>query len=262
MQFDQISVSEEKVSLVWMKPVALNTTLAERLESADTPAPELTNAMAAFKPYVRGLVGLPDDFGERMEIRTVHLKEDEKTGLRTLQVVCILTCVGAGSKTTTFTTPLMRARGDTEGGFFLDQIEMDLIIAVETAAEAFVKGERSQRDLFPTNAEAGNAELTPEQKGPPRRPKKGDFVRDGYPVVNQEGVELTDERVRQYLLQVERDVPLDAIATWTTTEREKAAEWARLEAIRLTSGALHKKKEPLVVKKAANLSLVGSPSEG
>src|SRR4051812_15765977 len=117
MHFDQISVSEEQVSLLWKKPIAINTTIAERLESADTPAPELPNAMAGFKPYVRGLVGLPDDFADRMEIRTVHLKEDDKTGLRTLQVVCILTCVGAGSKTTTFTTPLMRARGDTEGGF-------------------------------------------------------------------------------------------------------------------------------------------------
>jgi hypothetical protein len=67
--------------------------------------------------------------------------------------------------------------------------------------------------------------------------------------------------VRQLLMMVERDVPVDAITSWASSERTSAIAWARMEQRRL-AGALKPAelaampKEPNVIKASATMPLL------
>lgn len=266
-EYDKITLSEDKVVLEWLRPVAMGTNISEKLESTERPAPAMIQAMTAFKAYVCNLLGLPAALQERMEIRTVHLKEDEKTDLRTLQVTVILTGLQCGNRTTTFTTPLMRERGEAEGGYYLEDETVNLIADLEEAAEAFYKGERMQPDLFPKSADDATTPpvepdaqytITGTSSEQPRRrarKKKPEAETGGVPEWNPPGEPYTDAKVRDLLARVDRDVPVDAIATWTAGERDQAVRWGVAETHRLVTRTPHEIAEPECVVKSATLPL-------
>lgn len=262
MEFDKITVSDDGVAFEWEKIVAVGTSVSERMESEKAPAPALTVAMNAFKPYVCELLDFPASIKERIEIRTAHLKVDDKTALRTLQLVCILTCPNAGKKTTTFTTPLMRERGDTEGGYFLEDAEMELIEALEEAAMGFVeRGERLQPELFPpqqTETEPDKKDETPKRRATGKKKGQPESVTGGIPQWNEAGEPYDDAKIRELLARVDRAVPVDAIAAWTAGERDQAVRWGVFELQRIVAVRERQAgdiEEPLCVQKSATLPL-------
>lgn len=248
MRFDLIQVADDAVHFEWTEKLENGMEHSHVVGSGETPAPTLPASLAAFKPYFRELLGVGEswnageDGNDGIEIRKLHLKEDAQTKLRTLQLTVIVRLWSAGGKAVTINTPTVRARGDTEGGHFLDARTLKLIARAEDAAEGFVRrGERGQAEMFPTDAtqarendaDGGHAETPNGAKPKGGRRKRSDISRDGHPVTNPDAtLAPTDELIRTRLLEADVDVPLDAIAQWTSSERNEALEWATTAALR------------------------------
>jgi hypothetical protein len=163
-----------------------------------------------------------------------------------------------GDKTTTFTTPLMRAPGESDTGLYLSDDEMALIERLEAAASDFVDGAREQADMFQgTPEDATQPELPAPADLPKRRKKKQkpEVATGGVPEWNPPGEPLTDAKLRDLLARVDRDVPIDAIAAWTAGERDQAARWAVAETHRLITQNPNDIAEPECVQKSATLPL-------
>lgn len=227
MEFSKIKIHGNEVELVYSEQQS-EQTRADVVVHGENPTPAFRTALGAFTSYVVWIHSWSQDAAERVEIRGVSIKrpEDDPRGI---VVTGLLKCPRARSPTSTFNTPFLdEAPSEYSGDFagFLPKHVVDFVDALEAEATRYiVDGERGEQTELALG-EPGTPPQTSDEK--PKR-KGRDFVPGVGDVVNADASEpVTDDVLRQLLLSVGRDVPIDAIARWTSTERDGAARWATI----------------------------------
>lgn len=224
MEFDKIHFDGKRVAAEY-KVGLPNGGAEDRQAHGTDPTPAFKSAFAAFKPFVIWVHSWPPDMAERLEVRGVSIKrpDDEPRGIN---VTALLTCPHARNSTSTINTPYLAeppANYTGVGTGFLSAEVIGYVDELETQASLFIeKGERGEQTALELGVDGGAAK-------PKRGGKKKDAVVLGVgTVVNPDATEVVDDEVlRQLLLTVERDVPIDAIATWGSSDRSRAIEWAK-----------------------------------
>jgi hypothetical protein len=210
---------------------------AHEFECAETPTGAFKGSLAAFSPFVVKLLGLPLDWSD-CDVRSLSLKREEKTNARGIQVTVMRKIADAKNRPVIITTPYLSEppgdyQGDGQG--YLDDITLKLIDEAEAQAELYRTGERgeqlklglSNENVAEFNENSAHAEVqsTRNPKGrkgkPPRQADTGVAI-----VANEAGEPLDEAGLRQLLLSVDRDVPVDAIGIWTSSERDAAQRWS------------------------------------
>lgn len=267
MRFSKIRVNDKGVQLLWTTTDANGTTTTHDLTSAEKPTPDLPEALDAFREYVMDLLELPAKWRDQIRITTLSISDDKETNTRGLMVSATKKIAKASGRPLSITTPHMRegAEDSTAKTGILEEEILELIAKAETAASRFVKGERAQGEIFPSDASAPPA-AGAEGTAPPaageddvskarkRRPAKN----AGTPgeVWNPNStVPPTDEQLRKLCLQAGRDVPIDAIARWASSERQKVQTWATMVTNPEVKPENHP-EEPDVLKKDATPALL------
>jgi hypothetical protein len=247
MRFAKISITKKGVHLTRETKDAAGAVESVDLESPERPLPEFVDALQAFKAFVIDLMpfALTE---EQTTVTTLNLSED-KNGLRGLIVTAIVPVPKAYDKPVVINSPLVREGGEdpSPDACILTDEMLELVGLVESEAARYVNGERIQGELFakkdreaePTSENvkdfderAAHAEVSSTRK--PRRGKNG---KKNAATGGTHGVDFTanpdatdpppdDAGLRQLLLSVERDVAVDAIAQWTSSERNTAQRWA------------------------------------
>src|SRR3954462_5210767 len=154
MRFTKIAVKKDTVELAWTKVDEHGATITTTMTSPEKPAPELPDALQAFKDFVFNLIDAPDAWREWTRVTTLSLNEEKEGNGRGLIVSAVKPVAKASGRVLVLNTPHMRQGGDapsTQTGI-LDEETVALIAVAEAAATAFVKGERSQLDAFPSDA--------------------------------------------------------------------------------------------------------------
>jgi hypothetical protein len=235
MQFNRISVTKKGVELAYER--ADEHKVEEiKATSSERPLPSFADAMQAFSPFVIDLLEIPDDWQSALTITTLNLSAD-KNGNRGLIVTATKPVAKAYDRPLVLNTPLVREGGDEpadEACVLPDEV-LELIALAEDEAVRYLNGEREQRELFEGSSEnvkqvdermaaAEVASTRKPKRGKGKTPKQGDT---GVAIVaNEAGEPLDDDGLRQLLLSVERDVPIDAINLWTSSDRDAAQRWA------------------------------------
>jgi len=279
MIFSKISITGKGVHLVRETTDANGATESIDLESPERPLGSFIDALQAFKSYVTDLLPfkIEDDTAAKrtplsdMKVTTLSLSSD-KNGMRGLIVTAIVPVPKAYNKPVLLNTPLVRegAEDASENAMVLSDNVLQLIRLAEDEATRYVNHERVQGEIFAQTATTENtaafneraaaAEVSSTRK--PRQSKKDKAAlaaqtETGIPVVNPVGAPLTDDALRQLLLSVERDVPVDAIAQWTSSEREQAQRWGELRQKELIGAGefTHVPSEPPCVVRSATPAL-------
>lgn len=241
MRFSHISVTKKGVSLTRESQDKNGAIETIDLESPERPLPEFTDALQSFLPYVTDLVlGAITIESEETKITTLNLSVD-KNGNRGLIVTAIVPVPNAYDRPIVINTPLVREGGEnaSDDAFVLSDEVLELIQLAESEATRYVRGERVQGELFAKaeikpqseNAKsfddrAAAAEVASTRK--PRTKKQKDFIPGTGAIVNPGATEvLSDAGLRNLLGSVDRDVPVDAIVQFTSSERASAERWAR-----------------------------------
>lgn len=270
MRFTKIKVGKEAVELAWTFTDANGATLSTQLTHADKPAPELIEALQAFKPWAMDLIEAPESWLDESRVSTLSLNEEKTGKTRGLMVSMVRPIPRASGRPLSLTTPHVREEGENTAagatGVYGDDV-VAMIASAEKAAEAYVKGDRAQAEIFPTDSSnpvegAAKAAATPGTDDvSKRRERKARPPKElGTPneVMNPgQTTPLTDPELRKLLLSVDRDVPEDALALWTSSERDKAQYWAekKLASMAGTPVPLEALVEPDAVLKYATPSL-------
>ncbi len=270
MRFSKIRVNDKGVQLLWTTTDANGTTTTHDLTSAEKPTPDLPEALDAFREYVMDLLELPAKWRDQIRITTLSISDDKETNTRGLMVSATKKIAKASGRPLSITTPHMRegAEDSTAKTGILEEEILELIAKAETAASRFVKGERAQGEIFPSDASAPPAAGAEGGEGgaPPaageddvskarkRRPARN----AGTPgeVWNPDSTKPpTDEQLRKLCLQAGRDVPIDAIARWTSIERDRVQKWAT-DQLNPDMKAENRSEEPETLKKEATPALL------
>jgi hypothetical protein len=154
---------------------------------------------------------------------------------------------------------------------YLTATVLELIEAVEAEAEKYRNGERGEQTSLELeeseNTKNVNERMASAEVSSTRKPRGKRNPNAGKPemhqVQNPDDTEppLTDAELRQLLASVDRDVPVDAIATWIRSDRLAAEGWARAELRRLTKSqhvGEEMPSEPECVVKSATLPLTAA----
>jgi hypothetical protein len=154
MRFTKIAVKKDTVELAWTKVDEHGATITTTMTSPEKPAPELPDALQAFKDFVFNLIDAPDAWREGTRVTTLSLNEEKEGNGRGLIVSAVKPVAKASGRVLVLNTPHMRQGGDntTSQTGILDDATIDLIAAAEKAATAFVKGDRMQGELLPADA--------------------------------------------------------------------------------------------------------------
>ena len=250
MRFSRISISKKLVSLSWQEQRG-HGTVTHVYESKDKPLPSFNGALQAFAGWSLKLLGAPPEWDDQITVTTVNLSE--RDGKRGIQVSFSKRVEQANGAASSITTPLMREADNLEGeiatGYYGAHID-ELIEQLEVEASRYEKGEREQGELLPKTE--GRA---PEKKKGRKDPKAGTPGEVQNPGKN---VPPADENLRKLLLDAGRDVPIDAIATWGSQDRDRAQQWAAAQ-LRIKSGDLRPEaapKEPKILLQHATPALV------
>lgn len=270
MQFNRISVTKKGVELAYER--ADEHKVEEiKATSSERPLPSFADAMQAFTPFVIDLLEIPDDWQSALTITTLNLSAD-KNGNRGLIVTATKPVAKAYDRPLVLNTPLVREGGDepSDEACVLPDEVLELISLAEEEAVRYLNGEREQRELFDKpseNVKQFDERAAAAEVASTRKPRKGRKAKGPLPgqtgveyVANEPGVPLDDRGLRQLLLSVERDVPIDAIARWTSSDRDAAQRWAENEQHRLASLAgghrvVNAEPEPECIAKSATLPL-------
>jgi hypothetical protein len=147
MRFSKITTSDKGVVLTWDAQDEARAIHTHKLESTDAPGPDLVAAIEAFRPIITDLLKTPERFiGEGCDIRGFSLSttDDGQRGL----VITLVKKLAKFKAPVTFNLPyLEEPTGEKRGPGFFPEGMSEAIEALETAAEAYVKGDRLQREL-------------------------------------------------------------------------------------------------------------------
>lgn len=267
MEFDKIRFDGKTVELEYTERTSGGAE-AKVAEHGDDPTPAFKAALQAFVGYVVWVISAPEAWAETITVRGVSIKrhEDQPRGI---VVTAVRQCLRARNGTMLINTPFLTERpegGTGEGAGFLPDHVPALIDDLENEAALYHGGERGEQTSLELetsentkqfNDNAAAAEVKSTRK--PRSKKGKDFIPGVGDVANPDATEvLTDEKLRQLLLMVERDVPIDAIATWTSSDRSASETWARARQRELAGSAKPDETvpdEPACVKASATLPL-------
>jgi hypothetical protein len=235
MKFSRISVTKKGVELAYERK---DEHKSEEVvaKSAERPLPSFADALQSFDAFVIDLLEIPKQWRENLSITTLNLSED-KNGYRGLIVTATRPIPKAYDRPLVMNTPLVREGSEdaSDEACTLSDEVLELVALVEGEAVRYLNGEREQLDLLkPSNSEnvaefnenSAHAEVqsTRKPKGrkgkPPRQADTGVAI-----VANEAGEPLDEAGLRQLLLSVDRDVPVDAIGIWTSSERDAAQRW-------------------------------------
>lgn len=267
MHFDKIKFDGSTVENDYEEPLQGGGTKMTT-DHGKNPSPAFKAALQAFSSFVLWVHSWPADMGDRLEVRGVTIKRsDDKP--RGVIVTAVLKCPHARNSTSTINTPYLAEPPENYNGSgdgFVPLAVRDLIDALEARATEFHDGERGDQIPLALGASENTkafADRSAAAEGKStRKPKKNDFVPGVGEIMNPDAVvaDITDEQVRQLLMMVERDVPVDAIHTWVSSERNAAIAWATAQQKRL-AGSLKPAeiaampKEPPVIKASATMPL-------
>ncbi len=266
MQFDKIRFDGANVELEWKEPLQGG---GERdvSDRGKDPTPAFKAALHAFRGYVVWVHSWPEEILERVEVRGVTIKRPDDAP-RGIVVTATLKCPRARNSTSTVNTPYL---AEPPAGFagertgFLPEMIGVLVDDLENEASLYQSGERGEQTtlaLGDENIKQANDRMAAAEVASTRKPKgkkKGAaFVPGVGEVANPDATEpVTNDSLRQLLLSVERDVPIDAIALWSSSERDAAFYWATASQ-RAIVGQVTKNdvpEEPECVKRDATLPL-------
>lgn len=204
MRFKDIKINADGVELDRVEIHPDGTELTQKLKNATRPLASFATALQAFTGYALALIGAPAEWAEDTTVTSIHLSEEPKTKRRGLIVTIVRKIERAKNRVMVINSPLMHqptedADGTNPGTF--EREVLNMITAAESEATRYWKGERDQTEL-PLDDDVSR-----------RRKSKGD-----------EKVE--NENLRSLLLAAGRDIPVDAIARATSSQREAAEKWA------------------------------------
>jgi hypothetical protein len=151
-KFESIKFSGAKVQLDWRedRPGPKGDSRVVHLESPCLPLSEFSVALQNFRPLVRDLCELADEWADTLKITGVSLNTEEKDGRRGIKVHCTRELAQANTALA-FLTPHLRepkSEGETGGvGFYSDEWGK-AIAELEAAATRYANGTRQQADLF------------------------------------------------------------------------------------------------------------------
>lgn len=263
MRFKDIKITKDGVELDRVEKLHDGSQLTQKLSNAARPLPAFMTALQAFSGYAVGLVGVPE-WHDDANVTSIHLSEEAKTSRRGLIVTFTRKIERAKNRTAVYNTPLMHAPVDdqegTNPGTFPDEVAT-MIADVEREATRYWNGEREQQEMFSREEASGGGdakdgadqadELAKRRgKKPPRNAGTPGEIQNP-----DKTAAPTDEKIRQLLLAAGRDVPIDAIARVTATERDAAQRWAE-QAVDPNIKESKRMKEPEWVVRDATPALI------
>lgn len=262
MRFLNIKITDAEVLLDQLVKGPDGSQLSLILKNPSKPMPSFRTALQAFTSYAVDLVGSAEWAEEEgTKVSSIHLSEEPKTNRRGLIVTFVRRIERAKNRVAVYNTPLMHAPvGDEEGtnpGTF-PKVVADMIAAVEEQATKYWNGEREQVELELAGPKAegeGEAPAADDQLAKARKKKD---KRAGTPgeVWNPDSkVPPTDEQLRKLCLAAGRDMPIDAIAQLTSSERQLVQTWA-VAAVNPDIKPNKRPAEPEVLKKHATPALL------
>lgn len=235
MEFTRIRCLKGSVELDYTE--MMNGAKQESTLKGKDPTAALRGALQSFGSYAQWVLSAPESWTDSIDVFSVSISrpEDQPRGIT---VAVLKKCTRARNSTCTINTPYLSQApdgGKGDGTGFLPKHVPDLIDELEAAALAYHGGERGEQTALPLG-DSGNASEVDERMAAASsastrkaKGKKKDHVPGVGTVVNPEPVEeLTDDNMRQLLGSVGRDVPVEAIARWTSSEREMAQRWAKV----------------------------------
>lgn len=237
MRFKDIKINADGVELDRVEKHNDGTELTQKMKNATAPLASFKTALQAFTGYALALIGAPKEWHDETTVSSIHLSEEPKTNRRGLIVTIVRKIERAKNRVMVINTPLMHqptedADGTNPGTF--EREVLNMITDAEREATRYWNGERDQTDMF-----EGNDDVSRKRKGRGGKAKPAD-----------------DETVRQLLLTAGRDVPVDAIARATSSERDAAITWA--EAAINDPDAEGNPSEPEWIQKNATPALIAS----
>lgn len=128
----------ERITIIWEQETK-NGWTEHSIRCADTPHPDLANAMAGLTDTVLAICELQDSYAEKMRITGVTLCYGDSNG-----VTITAQCAVSAKSPLVLNTPLCMA-DDEEFGLSKD--DMDALCSVEAQALAYVDGHRAQGDI-------------------------------------------------------------------------------------------------------------------
>lgn len=240
MRFTMIRFDGDTVGFRWENKV--DGALDKHEWTCDEPpTPAFKAALASFAPFVIRLIEAPGTWSEDLEVRQLTLKEEDKGG-RGIVITALHKCERAKNRTLLLNTPYMAEAPDGYNGTsdgYLDAETLELIEALEEEADAYRGGERGEQTKLALgdseNSKAFGERVAASGVASTRKPKGKGKKKDPTQmpgvglVANPDATEvLDDEALRQLLLSVERDVPIDALGRFTSSERSLATRWAMM----------------------------------
>ncbi len=232
MRFTRVKVNEKVVELDWFTKDAAGEKRETTLQSPNRPMPALIKALAAIKPFVVDLLELPEPWEEAMSITTVNLDDGGKDNQRGIIVTAIKKVEKASGRVLVLNTPRMsESAGDDPVDGALDHDTVKLIAKLEIAATAYVNGEREQAELplsEPDKSVAtGEGDQADDLGKRRRRRGQAKFIPGVGPNLGTTDAVIVpeDDALRTLMLAQARDVPLEAIGRWTSSERDMVQRW-------------------------------------
>ncbi len=147
MQFDKITISEKGVKLTWSSAEEPRATHGHEFESSDSPGPDFLAAVEAFRPIITDLLKTPEKFiGDGCEIRTFSLSTDDD-GRRGIVITLVKKLAKFKAPCTINLPYLSEQTGEKPSPGYMPDGMLAAIEQLETAAAAYVNGERVQREL-------------------------------------------------------------------------------------------------------------------
>lgn len=262
MQFDRIHFDGKLVELD--HKTTSGGVASEITDKGKDPSPGFKNALKAFVPYVLWVHELPHSHLERIDVRGVSIKRGDDKPLG-INVSGVLTCPRARSAGSTLNTPYLTEPpegyvGDRKG--FLPETIGALVENLEEMASAYLAGERGEQTTLPLeseNAKAFDDRAAAAEVQSTRKPKgrKGKTQIPGVgDVMNPNSdVALDDAGLRQLLLSCDHDVPIDAVARWSSSERDAAQLYGMAQQRKLAGEKVDVPALPKAIKRDATLPL-------
>lgn len=163
MKFTKIKWDGKRVELHWTEKRGPTTDVDQVLKSFDQPSPKFRAVFTNFASIVVQFLELPESWLTELRVTGLSTNEEEGDGRAGLVITSVKNVEGANSPLVLNTPHLREAvKGDEmERDGFMTSEMMEAMSDAWNAAEAYLKGEREQRDMFKDSPEkeGRNAQL-------------------------------------------------------------------------------------------------------